>query len=137
MHTLYVLSVWLHIVAASVWLGGMIFLALVVVPVIRRPEHRQSAAALIHATGVRFRDVGWSSLAVLAATGVFNLAYRRFDWTSLLDGRAWQSPFGRALVLKLALVVVILALSTVHDFAVGPRATAAARAAPASAAAVR
>ncbi|MBX6378285.1 MAG: DUF4149 domain-containing protein, partial [Clostridia bacterium] len=46
-------------------------------------------------------------------------------------------PFGRALVLKLALVVVILALSTVHDFAVGPRATAAARADPASAAAVR
>jgi len=36
----------------------------------------------------------------------------------------WATPFGRLLAHKLALVVLVLALSAVHDFIVGPRAAA-------------
>lgn len=132
MRTLYLLSVWLHLLAASVWIGGMAFLALVLVPVLRRPENRRSAASLFHWTGVRFRAVGWACLGLLVLTGIFQLGVRGFGWRDLLGGRLWAGPAGRILALKLFLVAGVLGLSAVHDFAIGPRATALWQADPAS-----
>jgi len=137
MRALYLLSVWLHILAAAVWIGGMVFLVLVLVPVIRRPEYRGVAAPLIHWTGVRFLWVGWTCLILLAASGTFALAYRGFGWTDLWSGRVFQGPFGQTLGVKLSLVAMILLLSALHDFLVGPRATALWQANPASPEATR
>ena len=123
MHGLYLLSVWLHLLAMAVWIGGMIFLALVVVPVVRRPAHRERAASLIHDSGTRFRTVGWVCLGLLVASGIVNLAYRGYDWADLWSGRLWQGPIGHLLGGKLLLVAVVLLLSAVHDFWIGPRAT--------------
>lgn len=124
MRAFYLLSIWLHILAAAVWIGGMVFLVLVLVPVIRRPENRAIAAPLIHWTGLRFRWVGWICLGLLILTGTFNLAYRGFGWADLWSGRIFQGPFGSVLGIKLLLVVAILLLSALHDFVIGPRATA-------------
>ncbi len=132
---MYQLSVWLHILAAAVWLGGMVFLALVLVPVVRRPEYREHASRLVHLTGLRFRTVGWVCVSVLVVTGFVNLWYRGIGWAALSNAGFWSSPFGNLLGGKLLVVAAILALSVVHDFRIGPRATAAGRADPDSAAA--
>lgn len=124
MRSLYLLSVFFHILAAVLWIGGMVFLAAVLVPVIRRPEHQRMAASLIQWTGTRFRVVGWVSLSVLLLTGAFNLAYWDVAWADVLSAHVLQGPFGRMLGVKLVLVIVILLLSAVHDFRIGPRATA-------------
>ena len=78
-HALYLVSVWLHVLAAVLWLGGMLFLVVAVVPVLRRME-RGPAAALMHAVGVRFRAAGWVCFALLLLTGTFNLAMRGVRW---------------------------------------------------------
>lgn len=127
-HVAYLVSVWLHILAAAVWVGGMVFLAAVLVPVSRTLVQREVATLLIQQTGVRFRWIGWTCFVLLLLSGVFNLIYRGFDWT----WSVWQSPFGRVLTVKLLLVVVILCLSVLHDFIVGPQATALGQASPAS-----
>ena len=123
MTTLYYFSVFLHILAAMTWIGGMIFIATVVVPVIRRPQLQSFATRLVDWTGRRFRAVGWISLNTLIITGTYNLIYR-FGWDGFWQGEPWQGEFGQTLMYKLFFVAVVLALSAYHDFRVVPKATA-------------
>ena len=137
LRALYLLSVTLHILAAALWAGGMLFLVFVIVPLLRTPALRERAVALVTALGLRFRSVGWASLLVLIVTGFVNAAFRAPSPGALVDAVWWSSPFGRLLAQKLVLVGVILALSAVHDFAVGPRASALLAADPGSPRALR
>jgi len=100
---------WIHVLAAVTWLGGILFIALVLVPVTRRVEDPHLRLDLISQTGKRFRTIGWVALALLVATGLVILARR--PW--LLRVPAFQ--------LKVALVVLALGLSALHDFVLGPR----------------
>ena len=45
--TWYLLAVSFHILAACVWIGGMVFLAVVLLPALREPEYRGVALPLI------------------------------------------------------------------------------------------
>ena len=137
LRALYLASVTVHILAAALWAGGMLFLVLVIVPLLRTPVLRERAVGLLAALGLRFRSVGWWSLVVLLGTGTVNAAFRAPSPDALLGAAWWGTPFGRLLAQKLVLVTAILALSAVHDFVVGPRASALLAAAPGSPRAVR
>jgi putative copper resistance protein D len=119
------LSVFLHVLAALVWVGGMFFVALVAVPVARRrpPAER---VALLDALGRRFRAVGWSAIVVLLVTGVANVALRGVTWQAVVTGQLLASPFGQLLAAKLLVVLAMLGFSAWHDFGVGPASTRAA-----------
>jgi copper resistance protein D len=121
--TLYHLTVFFHLLAAIVWLGGMFFFALVGAPVIRSVVEPAARATLFGALGRRFRTVGWGALAVLGGTGVWILYLRGILRAEvLLDPAWWAGPLGRALGWKLGAVVVMVTLSGIHDFVLGPRA---------------
>ena len=103
---------WLHVLAAITWIGGMLFIALVLVPSARRLEDPALRVRLVQDTGRRFRAIGWIAIGVLVLTGLLNLwmhpvllASARFHW-------------------KVGLVVLALILSAFHDFVLGPRAGA-------------
>lgn len=123
MHTLYLISVWCHIMAAVTWIGGTIFLALVLIPAIRRPAFSAIALDLIRATVLRFRWVGWSCFLVFIMTGTANLFFRGVTWSDLFNPLFWRGSFGTILTLKLSIVAIIFTVSAVHDFVIGPRAT--------------
>ncbi|MBK9030424.1 MAG: DUF4149 domain-containing protein [Myxococcales bacterium] len=124
MFTLYLASVWLHILAAITWIGGSLFLVLVAVPWLRRGD-RTLAARFLTETGPRLRAIGWICFAILAVTGSYNLWVRGVDLASFGDP-AWRaSPLGRAALAKLAVYALVLIASAVHDFSIGPRAVAA------------
>lgn len=128
-------SVTIHVLAAMVWIGGMLFLALVGGPVLRGLDDPRLRARLFQAIGVRFRTVGWGAIAILLATGVINLHARGLLAVDVLGSRAfWSTPIGTALAWKLALVAAMVALSALHDFWLGP---AASKAGPGSLAGVR
>lgn len=124
MQTLYITSVFLHIVSAIIWIGGMFFLILVLIPVLRKPEFRPLFPSLFHNVGLRYRLVGWISLALLIITGIFNLGYRGYGFGDLVSGRLFEGPFGRTLFMKLVTVALILMISAIHDFWLGPTAGA-------------
>lgn len=115
--------VWVHILAAIVWIGGMAFLGLVIVPVMRQPDLGPDANTLFHRAAVRFRNVGWICIGLLLASGLGNLSQWRVGWERLVSGDFWGTPFGSALAVKLSLIAAILALSLAHDFYIGPRAS--------------
>lgn len=123
MWSLYLVSVSLHILSAIIWIGGITFLAFVLVPVTREKVYRHISADLIEKTGIRFRLIGWICLILLIISGTANLFYRGIGWNELTSLHFWEGPFGYTLGIKLILVTVILILSIFHDFVIGPKAT--------------
>ena len=122
--SLYYLNVTLHVLAAFLWLGGMLFLAAVGAPVLRKVEPPELRADLFRKLGTQFRAVGWIAIAILLATGVGNLYFRDLlRWDVLGDGVFWATPYGHTLAAKLGTVAAMVLLSAVHDFVVGPLST--------------
>jgi uncharacterized membrane protein len=99
-----------HLLAVVTWVGGMLFIALVLVPVTRRLDDAALRTRLVQDTGRRFRTVGWIALGLIVATGLGNLVLR----PELLGAPRFHA--------KLGLVALALVLGAVHDFALGPRA---------------
>ena len=119
---MFYLNVTLHVLAALVWLGGMLFLAVVGAPVLRKVESPQLRAELFRALGQQFRLVGWICIGVLIATGFGNLYFRGFlHAATLFDGAFWQTRYGHSLGAKLGCVTLMLLVQAVHDFRHGPR----------------
>jgi copper resistance protein D len=119
----YLASVFVHIIAAFVWVGGMLFLGIVGAPVLRRIEPAGLRQQLFQQLGLRFRSIGWSAIVVLLVTGLINLHYRGWlRWTVLGEPGFWRTGVGYALAGKLLGAALMVVLSAVHDFGIGPAA---------------
>lgn len=122
MSTLHFASVSIHVLSATIWLGGMFFFALVGAPVLRQVEPPELRSALFTALGERFRGIGWALVAILLATGLANLWFRGLlTARTLASASFWHTPMGRALTWKLAAVGAVIIFSALHDFVWGPR----------------
>lgn len=97
---LYLLSVWVHILAATVWIGGMLFLVLVVVPWLRSGR-RVHAAVFLRETGERFRNVRLGLLRTVGLTGTFNLWVRGVRLSDFVRAEWLESRFGKTVLVKL------------------------------------
>jgi putative copper resistance protein D len=107
---------WIHILAAISWVGGMIFVAFILGPHVRRTVPPEERTALMAAVGQRFSFLGWSAIFTLICTGVYNAARFLGSWDAL-----WGTTFGHLLLVKIGLFLVMIGLSIAHDFFVGPR----------------
>ncbi len=125
---MYQLAVLLHLFAAIIWIGGALFLVLVIVPMTRSGAiPRPQAVVLLRLMGLRFRPVAWAAISVLVATGIF-LAWDHWNVSpnDLLTG---GGTFVQTLRAKVGLVALAIVLSAVHDFVLGPKVTTLAEAA--------
>ncbi len=106
---------WIHLMAAVTWIGGMLFMALVLGPLLPGvpPPLR---GELTRAVGERLRIVGWVAIGLLVLTGILNLALMGISPNDLLE-----TPWGRLFLVKIGLVGVMIVLSALHDFVLGPR----------------
>lgn len=109
---------WLHLIAAIVWIGGMLFVALVLMPSLRGLEDPKLCAWIVSLVGRRFRTVGWIAIGILLVTGVLNMMRLGVSPIALFGTRV-----GTILGLKLILVSVMIVQSGVHDFMLGPQLT--------------
>jgi copper transport protein len=98
------LADWLHVVAASLWMGGLLGFTLALWGPMRALTPKQQTELRQRAVR-RFSNVATSAVMVLAATGLY-AALLHVPSLSALVG----TPYGRALVVKLVLVAFVLAL---------------------------
>lgn len=108
------LLIWLHLLAAVAWVGGMLFLSLILVPALKQQMAEAPRAALFRAVARRFRLLVWGAIALLLITGPVLLLFRV---PSLTDLSSWTV----AARVKLSLVAVLLLAVSLHDFWLGPK----------------
>ena len=104
------LITWIHLVSASVWVGGSIFLGVVLAPVLKSmyASHEERIRVMIR-IGRRFNKVAVPSLLVLIATGIYNSRHVLADADLLLS-----SSYGAYLLAKIVLVSLLIAVFLVH-----------------------
>ena len=94
---------WIHVLAAVVWLGGMVFLSVVLVPVFRRGTFGADRRILFQTL----------MIGILVLSGPLLISSRT---GTLEEPEAWRS----VLHLKLWIVAGLVLLTAVHDIWLGP-----------------
>lgn len=105
----------IHSVATGVWLGGLAGL-IALVPAARRalaPEHGVRLGA---AVVVRFSALAITCVGLLVVTGVYRALVELSSFSDLVD-----TGYGRALLVKLAIFVVLLAGGAYNRLLLHPR----------------
>jgi putative copper export protein len=93
------IRLFLHVLAATIWVGGQLTLA-GLVPVLRR-----LAAEIPRAAARRFNQIAWPAFAVLVATGVWNIAAVHGEITGTYEV---------TLIVKLVVVAVSGVTAALH-----------------------
>ncbi|MEX0926492.1 MAG: DUF4149 domain-containing protein [Dehalococcoidia bacterium] len=110
---------YVHLTAAATWIGGMIFIAAILVPTARGMHEPPGAGLLLlRMAARRFRCVGWGALVLLVITGLWLLHERGVDLARI---HVTEGEFHDILRVKMVLVAVMVVLSSIHDFVLGPR----------------
>lgn len=111
----------IHLLAAIVWLGGMFFISLVLVPSLRKLDPPTKRTEILSSTARRFSLVSWIAILVLLITGAINAANHGITIALISSGNLLSSQFGIILTFKVILVLVMILISAVHDFILGPK----------------
>jgi len=91
----------LHVLAATVWVGGQLTLA-ALVPVLRR-----FGAEAPRAAARRFNQVAWTAFAVLIVTGIWNIA-------AVSPQISHSASYRTTLIVKLVLVAISGVAAALH-----------------------
>lgn len=118
---MYYWSVFLHLIFVAFWIGGMLFTAAVLVPATRNKLKSQKGL-LFRELGTRFSRISWVIFILLIVTGITALYGKGFTTEVLLSAEFWRSSYGSTLMGKLHIFSLVLIISGIHDFWLGPKA---------------
>ena len=101
---------WAHLVSASIWVGGGIFLGIVLAPLLKRMSFSiEERLELMIKTGRRFNKIALPSLAILIITGIYN-SHLVFQSPEIL----FSSSYGAFLITKVILVIALIVTFVIH-----------------------
>lgn len=103
-----------HLVAAAIWIGGLVSLVLLLAES-RRDRTMAGASFARHATQ-RFSTMGIAAVVAVFATGIVNTWILTGSWRALI-----VTGYGQLLILKIALFAVMLSFAAVNRFWLTPR----------------
>ena len=109
---------WIHIVAVAVWLGPQFFMFLVSVPALRAIEDPDVRLKVMRIIIYRFGWLAWGAMAVIVLTGISNLFQRTDDFAHIFDP---DYRYFQIFSTKMVLVGLMVILTAIHTFVVGPR----------------
>ncbi len=110
-----VLGDFLHLVAAALWVGGMMYLAIIYLPTLKSRSWQQQTASLL-TTLPRFSPLAITGVVLMGLSGPLNAATRLLSWDQL-----FSTAYGRTLIVKVLLVGAMLLTSAIHVLLLRPR----------------
>ena len=106
---------WLHLLAAALWVGGMMYISSTYLPVILRSPLVERARSLV-TTLPYYSPWAIAAVVLMAVTGPFNATFHLTSWSQFIT-----TAYGRTLVVKILLVGSLLITSSVHVGLLRPR----------------
>jgi putative copper resistance protein D len=100
-----------HLLAATVWVGGSVALVFAGVPAIRVLEGEPRGRAMKE-LGLRWRPLGYGALGIAVITGIYLAVHDRDEA---------RSPFDTVLWVKVGLTAGLVVVSYLHNYVYGPR----------------
>lgn len=116
MDILWLLIRWIHVMAAVTWIGGNLTLAMIIVPYFKQNLPPVKRIQLLTQIGKKFEPVVWGCVMILFFTGIGNV-FESLGVSSNIEVNAYM----RTLLIKLLLFIILLILTAIHSFVLGPK----------------
>jgi copper transport protein len=110
-----VLADFLHLAAVALWIGGMMFIAVIYLPVLKSRSWQQQTASLLIILP-RYSPLALTGVVLMGLSGPLNAATRLLSWDQL-----FTTVYGLMLIIKVLLVVAMSLTSAFHVLLLRPR----------------
>jgi putative copper export protein len=105
-----VLVIWVHLICASIWVGGSIFLGLILAPMLGSiTSSMEERLSIMIRVGRRFNMVALPSLLILVLTGLYNSRTYLAEPSMIV-----RTDYGIILLIKIIVVIGILITYFIH-----------------------
>ena len=104
-----VLITWIHLVTASIWLGGSVFIGLVIAPILKETFGSQERLQIMIKIGKKYNKLALPSLIILIITGIYKAHLFLAAPGSLLT-----TNYGYFLLIKIIFVILLILSFVVH-----------------------
>jgi uncharacterized membrane protein len=109
----------LHMLATVVWIGGLLYQSIFLLPEVRRINEPEIILALLERLRTRFQPVAWLSLAILIGTGLIQMATNP-NYAGIL---AIENTWSKAIFIKHIAIGFMIAIAAYQSFLLYPRLT--------------
>ena len=101
---------WIHFLCAAIWVGGSIFLGLVLAPLLKKMSFPiEERLNLMIRTGRRFNKIALPALIILIVTGIYN-SHLVLQSNEIL----FSTSYGAFLITKIILVIALIITFAIH-----------------------
>jgi copper resistance protein D len=110
------LLMWAHLVAASIWVGGSIFIGIVLAPLLKIiSDSLEGRLSIMIRVGRKFNKIAIPSLIILIVTGLYNSSGYLSKPSLFLS-----TSYGLVLTVKIILVVILIVTFIIHARLIRP-----------------
>jgi len=104
------LIMWAHLIAASIWVGGSIFIGIVLAPLLKTiSDSIEGRLSIMIRVGRKFNKIGVPSLIALIVTGIYNSVGFIVKPSLILS-----TSYGIVLLIKIILVIILIITFAIH-----------------------
>ncbi|MBI3842924.1 MAG: CopD family protein, partial [Thaumarchaeota archaeon] len=98
------LITWAHLVSAAIWVGGSLFIGVVLAPLLKTiTESAEQRLAIMIRVGRKFNRIAIPSLVILIITGIYKSSN-----LLIKPELIFSTNYGTILVIKIILVIILI-----------------------------
>jgi len=104
------LITWAHLISASIWVGGSLFIGVVLAPLLKTmSESVEGRLGIMIRVGRKFNKIAVPSLGILIVTGLYNSQYILSKPETI-----FSTNYGTILTIKIMLVIALIVAFAIH-----------------------